>query len=760
MRKPGSVISIIFLIVFLSLSNSTFAVKKWNNYTDLKNVISIASDKYNQIAYCGTSGGLFVVDLSNNSILKKYTNIEGLVNNNITSVAVDNSDRLWIGSSDGSICILDYNKSSFKYIFDIKNSTENDKSVNSFVFSGNNVFVATGFGIIKISTVTLNFVDAPYYQLGGFTLKTKVSDITVLGNIIYAATASGIANANYISSNLNSPSSWNNYSGSPLNANVKSIKSFDGKIFAGSATGFMYFDGTTWILYPNSAIATASITSIAAIGSKLYFVANNKTYFTPKDTLVNVYNFNVNDICNVVSQDKNGNPLLGIYENGLYNLGIYVAPNCPNRSSFNSISEDHLGNVWGASGLGDGGFYKFDGTNWTTYTNQFYPALGSSNNFRYMFCGNNTVWALNYGNGIVSITDTTLRLYNSYNTNLPGSENGSNYCVPSGGAYDNNGVFWIDLYQTGTGKGFYAKTNDSIWTGITNPGIIYNQFTRFENFIVDNYNTKWAVLSNYSAYKGIYFFNENNLLDTNDNISGKYDVSVFSVEAVYYVTIDKNNVVWIATNNGVFTIDNPLAAIQNPNNPPTPQKVGIISGNLKVPFTESSICIAVDVLNEKWIGTQNNGVFHLSEDGSTLIETFNVNNSPILSNTINSIVVSAKTGKAYFGTLNGLSSIQTNAIQPVEKFDKIICKPNPYVLPSTKNPTLTIDGLVENSIIKIITLNGEVVAEYTARQGKIDDQWNGTDKKGNLVPTGIYIVVAYNKDGSKVGTGKLAIIRK
>ncbi|MCX6163824.1 MAG: hypothetical protein NTU73_03005, partial [Ignavibacteriae bacterium] len=185
-----------------------------------------------------------------------------------------------------------------------------------------------------------------------------------------------------------------------------------------------------------------------------------------------------------------------------------------------------------------------------------------------------------------------------------------------------------------------------------------------------------------------------------------------------------------------------------------------IYGNLKVPFTENCKTISTDVLNEKWIGTESNGVFHLSEDGSTLLEQFNTANSPILSNTINSIVVSGISGKAYFGTLYGLSSIQTNAIQPVEKFDKIICKPNPYIIPSSKNPTLTIDGLVESSTIKIITLNGEVVAEYTARQGRIDDQWNGTDKKGKLVPTGIYIVVAYNKDGSKVGTGKIAIIRK
>jgi len=760
MRKPGSVISVIFFVIFIFSSANTFAVKKWVNYTDLKNVTCIAADRNNLTAYCGTSGGLFVVDLGTNAILKKYTNIEGLVNNNITALAVDNSDRLWIGSSDGSISILDFYGSTFKYIYDIKNSTENDKSINSFVFYNGNVFVATAFGIIKISTSTLNFVDAPYYQLGSFNLKTKVTDITILGNYLYAATASGVAYANYISSNLNSPSSWTNYSGSPLNANVKSIRAFDGKVFAGSATGFMYYDGSTWTLFPNSFFSTLPVISMSAIGDRFYFIADTKAYYFNKSDIGSVFNFNITDVCNTVSPDKNGNPLLGIYEKGLYNQGTYVAPNCPNRSSFNSIAEDHNGNLWGASGLGDGGFYKFDGTTWTTYTNQYYPALGSSNNFRIMICQNNNVWALNFGNGLANIADTGIKLYNSFNTNLPGIPNGSTFCVPSGIAYDNSGILWAAFYRTSTGKSIYARTDEAVWTGYSDPSVVTGAF--YENMVIDSYNTKWVVLSKYNSPKGIYFFNENGTMqDPSDDIYGRYDVvSDFQVQAINYVTIDRNNVIWIATNNGVFTIDNPYGALLNPTHPPAPQKVGIISGNLKVPFTESSTTIAVDVLNEKWIGTESNGVFHLSEDGSTLIETFNVANSPILSNTINSIVVSAKSGKAYFGTLYGLSSVQTNAIQPVEKFEKIICKPNPYVLPSVKNPTLQIEGLVENSIIKIITLNGEVVAEYTARQGKIDDQWNGTDKKGKLVPTGIYIIVAYNKDGSKVGTGKLAVIRK
>lgn len=759
MVKLGNVLQVIILAGLLFGYNSSIANGKWTNYTDLQNVTCIAMDRNSQIAYCGTTGGFFSVDLNNRTILGRFTNVEGLINNNITALSVDNQNKLWIGSSDGSISIYDIKNSTFKYIFDIKNSTENDKGINSFVFSGNNVFVATGFGIIKISTITFNFVDAPYYQLGNLPLKTKVYDLTILNNLIYSATAAGVAYANYASSNLNNPSSWANYIEPPVNTNVRAIKAFNGKVFAGADGGFIYFDGSNWLPYPNPTFSNAPVKNLYPVGNRIYFIASNNVYSANIDSLQNVFPFNTADNCNVVFSDNNQNPLVGVFEKGLYTSGVYLAPNCPNRNSFNSVIEDFRGNIWGASGLGDGGFYKFDGKTWITYTNQYYPALGNSNNFRIMIPGINNVWALNFGNGLVSVTDSGITLYNTSNTNLPGIEQGSSFCVPSGAAYDNNGLFWVAFYRTNSGKSIYAKTDEVNWTGFSNPSSITGAF--FENIAIDSYNTVWATLSQFSGVKGVYFFNDNNTpFDPNDDVSGRYDVSIFQVQNIYNTIIDKNNVVWIATNNGVFTIDNPLAAIQNPSNPPAPQKVGIISGNLKVPFTESSKCITVDILNEKWIGTDNNGVFHLSDDGSTLIEQFNVTNSPILSNSINSIVVSSKTGKAYFGTLNGLSSIQTNAVQPVENFDKIICKPNPYIIPSAKNPTLKIDGLVESSTIKIITLNGEVIAEYTARAGKIDDQWNGTDKNGKLVPTGIYIVVAYNKDGTKVGTGKLAVIRK
>jgi ligand-binding sensor domain-containing protein len=761
MDKIKIAISILFFFTFSLFCNSSFAQKKWTNYTDLKNVTCLSMDRITPVAYCGTTGGLFRIDLNSGTILNRYTNIEGLVNNNITALITDNQNKLWIGASDGSICILDKMNSSFKYIFDIKNSTETDKGIYGFLIYGNNIFVATGFGIIKISSITLNFVDAPYYQLGNFTLKSKVYALAELNNVIYAATVSGIANANLINVNLNNPASWTNFNTAPLNVNVKTINSFDGKVFAGSDSGFMYFDGSFWVSYPNPNYSNIPIKNISSVGNKLFFIANNYCYYAHKDSLSNVNNFNSTDYCNVVISDNNQNPLIGIYEKGLYttinNSFTYIFPNCPNRNSVNYLTEDYGGNIWVASGLGDGGFYKFNGTTWTNYTKELFPLIGNSNDCRKIITKDNETWALFWGGGATLINSENIQNYNPSNSSLPGIPGYPNLCVPYGGAFDNNGYFWIAFYGTDDSKYLYLHLSDTNFIGFPNPSITNN--AHFNAVAIDNYNTKWIVTTGPNA---LYFFNENGTINNpNDDISGLYSTADFSdVNTISHVIVDKNNSVWITTNNGVYILDNPLAAIQNPNLKPAFTKLGIISGNLKVPFTENCNIISTDALNEKWIGTESNGVFHLSEDGSTLIETFNITNSPLLSNTINSIVVSGKTGKAYFGTLYGLSSVQTNAIQPVDKFDKIICKPNPYIIPSTKNPTLLIDGLVENSTIKIITLNGEVVAEYTARQGKIDDQWNGTDKKGKLVPTGIYIVVAYNKDGSKVGTGKLAVIRR
>ncbi|HMS32853.1 MAG TPA: hypothetical protein PKC91_02095 [Ignavibacteria bacterium] len=750
------VISFLFLFVNVSVSQSS----KWENFTDLKNISSLATDTSSGKIYCASNGGLYTVEASTGAVLSKYTNLNGLINNDITSLSLDNSKKLWIGASDGSISILNLQNLTWKYIFDIKNSTESNKSINYLFQAGSYMFVATGYGIQKISDVDYSFVDAPYYKLGSFPNNTAVYALTTNNNILYAATKTGVAYANYVNSNLNNPATWSNYNGLSLNAEVKTIETYNNMIFAGSLSGFSYFDGTTWLPYPNASVSNQNTVFIKTMGSNLYFISGNFVFYSNISNLANIIQFQSSNSYKTLSYDSQRQPVLGLTNNGITMSSSgylkYIFPNSPFSNSFNQIVIDNDNNVWAAGGTVNSGFYKFNGSSWENYNLSSHPGIGNSNWFQKVSYGNGNVWALGFGGGPSLILADTVLNYNPSNSILPGISNDPNFCSSYGGAYDNFGVFWVTFFATNSGGSLYALSTGNDWIRFINPSIIST--SSLSEIAVDSYNTKWIVSS--GSRSGIYYFNENgSLSNPADDIYGFYDNSDFGSEVtnITDIIVDKNNEVWITTNNGVFIINNPYAAIQNPNLKPRPQKLGIISGNLKVPFTENCISITYDILNSKWIGTETNGVFHLSPDGSTLIEQLNTVNTPILSNKVTTIAVSNETGKAFFGTQKGMSSYSTDAIEPVSEFDKINASPNPYLLPSAVN--LKIDGLVENSVIKILTLNGEVVTEFDSPGGRIAF-WNGRNQNNELAATGIYIIVAFNNDGSKVGTGKVAIVNK
>lgn len=747
-------LKILFVSIFciISFSQSYSQARMWENFTDMKELTSVAVSENS--VYCGSKGGVFVVS-NNGTIIEKFTNINGLLSNDILSLYLDSQRRLWIGASDGSIVIYDVNNKLFKYIYDIKNSTESDKSISSFQQFGNFIFVGTGYGIQKISIVNFSFVDAPYYQLGNYAPRTKVTSLTLLNNLLFAGTISGVSFANVSTSNLNNPSSWTNFNSFGMSNSVNTVAAFDNKVFAGTASNCMYYENGNWAGYPNNIIFNNAVRTISPVQNRIYFSLNNSVYFANQGSLENVNLYLENVRIGQVTSFANGNPILASLSDGLFintNQGYqFVAPNGPARNSFDWLAADGSGNVWAAGGGFTAGFYKLSGSTWTNYNTATYPSIGNDNFFRKIYANDNTVWALSYGGGPTLIEGETIRNYNPSNANLPGIPANPNYCTPFGGGFDNQGRFWLSIYTSNNSTNIYCYTGEGQFIGIPNSSFINS--CNLEAMAIDNNNTKWIVTN---TPEGVYFFNENGTLNNfSDDIFGFYTTGDFGIQDINDVIVDKNGEVWIATNNGVFIISNPLAAIQNPNNKPAPVKLGIIEGNLRVPFTQNCRVIKNDILNEKWIGTEGNGVFHLSSDGSTLIEQFNTSNSPILDNKINSIVVNPETGIAYFGTLKGLSSVTTNAIEPVAEFDEITCSPNPFILPAGVD--MKIDGLIENSRLKIINLTGQVIAEFDSPGGRIATWQNSRNLN---LPSGVYIVVAFNRNGSKVGKGKFAVIKK
>ena len=121
--------------------------------------------------------------------------------------------------------------------------------------------------------------------------------------------------------------------------------------------------------------------------------------------------------------------------------------------------------------------------------------------------------------------------------------------------------------------------------------------------------------------------------------------------------------------------------------------------------------MAVDGGNRKWFGTNNNGVFLISDDNNTQVQHFTTDNSPLLSNTIHDIAVDGSTGRVYFATDRGLCSYLSDATEPSTEMtkDNVYAYPNP-VRPDYTGP-ITVVGLTYDAEVKITTSNGTLVAE-------------------------------------------------
>ena len=71
----------------------------------------------------------------------------------------------------------------------------------------------------------------------------------------------------------------------------------------------------------------------------------------------------------------------------------------------------------------------------------------------------------------------------------------------------------------------------------------------------------------------------------------------------------------------------------------------------------------------------------------------------------------------------------------------------------------TVDGLTEGSSLKIFTVDGALVRAVDTPGGRLGF-WDGRDDRGDLVSSGVYVVIAYSADGTETGTTKVAVIRK
>lgn len=274
------------------------------------------------------------------------------------------------------------------------------------------------------------------------------------------------------------------------------------------------------------------------------------------------------------------------------------------------------------------------------------------------------------------------------------------------------------------------------------------------DYYVDNYHTGYLLSCRHSDnmfYIDGGYESHPAVIKTNGTASPGDDTLIVSSELVdqdglYFsfarsmcLLEDKRGRVWLGTDNGIVEITDPDDI--------TGSKIRV--NHLKVPRRDGTnfadyllngetICaMAVDASNRKWIATFNSGVYLVSENGDEILEHFDPTNSPIPDYAVYSVVCD-NSNNVYFGTANGIVMYSSMSAPARDDFSEVYAYPNP-VRPEYTG-WITITGLMENSLVKIADAAGNVFHQATSEGGML--VWDGCDRQGHRVKTGVYYVFA------------------
>ncbi len=731
------------LILALIYSSMSFAqIGKWQNYTSMKSVNALSVNSEN--IWAATEGGVFNF-FRNDSSYIKYSKTEGLSSQQISALSYSGNNDVWTGSIDGFINILKSN-GSIEKIFDIYNSDEVQKGINDLFISGDTVFTAMDFGLSLISANNYEFLET-ILKFGNFNSKARVLSARKFNNRIYVCTSEGLAVQKQDATSLTSPDAWESYSFAQFSAEypTKSALLNDTLYLASNKSLFIYSNGS--VAY--RAFRNTLIKDVVAEGNNLYVLLAHSLYKKEGSSFTQIYSSTADLNALVIF---NGNFFIasskGVIEKSSQNE-IYICPNGPTTNFFLSLDTDKKGNLWVGSGADvyGTGVFELSNDNWTIYDKSNTDVFLSNAFHRVYAAPSGIKYFLNWGNGFTSYDGKTFKNFTSANTGMIGINGAPTFLVISNAREDGKGNLWALNYWSDAHKPLSVMTSDSVWHHFSIPLFSLQQKELFDQMVIDQYGTKW--FGDILGHQGLIYFNDKGTIEnTNDDSWGiitKNDGLSGSV--VQALTLDKNGELWIGTNSGISIIPNPSV----------PNAITEVYAMKTIDVTS----IYVDPLNNKWVGTDK-GVYYLTSDGFNVITQYTAETSPLSNNFVNSIAFDNASGTVYFGTDYGLSSLKTEAVAPLQSFAELFVYPNPFLL-GGENQSLTIEGLIQNSSIKIfdvngIFINGSNYAGVESYGGKIAS-WDGTDFNGNKVGTGVYFIVAFNSEGKEVASTKVAVVK-
>ena len=304
-----------------------------------------------------------------------------------------------------------------------------------------------------------------------------------------------------------------------------------------------------------------------------------------------------------------------------------------------------------------------------------------------------------------------------------------------------------------TAQDFIFNTSSHI-RNLNSEGFKRSQFT------IGNGDTKVFTSGQYG--EALVLWNNNSDLSLSKSISfasgalTDQDGKSLDWYEIRSLATDNSGLVWMGTTSGMISFDPSKAFdadfhvthIKVPRNDGTNLADYLLDG-------QTVNCIAVDGANRKWIGTEASGLFLVSADGQQVLKNFNATNSVIGSNEIYQVCCDPTGNSVFVTTPLGVAEYKSDATPGQANFNNIYAYPNP-VRPDYGGP-INITGLMDNSLVKIADPSCNVIRSLKSTGGMVS--WDGCNYEGDLVPTGVYTILASQADGSGGGTAKVLIVR-
>ena len=751
----------IYILLLVAFFQTTLYAQdwKWKSYLAYYNTTLVAEANNNVFAVA--DGSLYSYNKEDQSV-QTYSKLNGLSDVSITQLGYNaDVNTLLIVYDNGNIDL--WGEDGIYNLPFLKNSTVvQDKTVNAITFDGEYAYLASQFGIMVVNMQKKEVADT--YRIG------NVSSCCVLNNYLYAATEQGIRRGS-LNDNLLDAANWTDYSAEV----VQDIVAFQNTLcYVISGDGVYYqAEGSSRKWINDAGIKGMKVESgklLAYTNGKVYIASslNTPDQITGLSTIQDVST--LKDNAYWIANAAGG--ILGIQKNGSAYTRILEKTTIdgPKRNMpyFMDFVEGQLlvtgGGRWMDRENNPATFMRYKDGVWANLDDSSLASKAGIDFCRDFLCvavdpvDTSHYFIASYGEGLFEFRGMEFQtMYNNDNSPLQ-------YVVPDDGKpqpyprhyvrvsgldFDAAGNLWT--VSAGVNEVIQVLQSDGNWVTLRDLPISNSPTTGSLLFLSNG-----LLVANIprASNAGIFVMNNNGTLDASDDTYNLYSTLVstqgeaLSASEFYCIAEDKMGSLWVGTNIGPVIGYNTSDGYRF-------NRIVLFDESDYLLNGERVNCIAVDGGNRKWIGTQNSGVFLVSEDGTEVLENFTTENSPLFSDCIQSIAIHPQTGEVFIGTDKGIISYQGDATEGSEDYTSVHAYPNP-VRPDFDDKVI-ITGLMDQSEVKITDLAGNLIYRSTCIGGQLT--WDCRNAQGRRVATGVYLVLAATPDAKESVVTKIMVVK-